>query len=390
MSFHTLFIKSTIYGFALLVVVMFLLKNNEKWKFRIFGLLAIMLPLAGFSSLEYITLKTRWDTAILGDYTTFNYRDVHKNFNKLKDVMLEGEYPKKGRMHKDGFELYWPIDSPGFHINKYGLRTRDPGEKNIGDYRIAVLGGSTIWSRFVVDKETIPQLLEARFHKAGEQNVEVYNLGLEGMTFPTSLRLLKKFQPLYRFDEAIFYQGVNEFGVHGRRIPDDVNIDTQHQGPPPALFNYANQFLLFKAATALYLDWTHPDVSADNPKMVKWLNGKMEWYSKTYDEAMAYCRQEGLKCEYFIQPTLFNKKKRTSVEDVLYRNFSRSHPYLETSYRAMTKLVLEKYPDTHHDVTDALKDFDRPSYQDWCHATGEAHDVISKAIFAKLAEEGKR
>ncbi len=383
MDLHVVFLKAAIYGFALALAAAFLLRRNPRWRNRCFILLFILFPFTALSALEYSLAKLRWDAWLLGDYETIVDRRLHKDYELFTSRIeaVDPDYSKHDRVEVDGFRVYRPIRVEGFHINRYGLRAREPVPKRAGVRRIAVLGGSTVWSRYVLDDDTIPGYLERYYRAAGRNNVEVYNLGLEGMTFATALRLLEKFQPVYRFDQAVFYQGVNDFnytGWNGQDAAATAGTRLRRVGAS------IEQFRLVKFLRAAYREWTRPAPTADDPVLQEWLEAKVAAHGRNHRAARDYCRAQRLRCDFFLQPILFHKNRKAAPEEVFWRNTSRDHPYLEAAYRGAVIRVTRQYPEAQHDVTDALRDFPAVAFMDWNHATAPGHERIARRIFESL------
>jgi len=79
----------------------------------------------------------------------------------------------------DGFRLYKPWRGDGIVINEVGLRTKSPTPKQLGEWRIAVTGGSAVWGWHVWDVDTISVQLQQLFDRNGYHNISVYNFGIE-------------------------------------------------------------------------------------------------------------------------------------------------------------------------------------------------------------------
>lgn len=388
MDWHVVFLKVAIYGFLLAFAAAFLLRRNKRWRSRCFVLLFILFPFAALSALEYSLVRLRWDTWLLGDYETIVDKRLHKDYELFAGRILavDPEYFRHDRVEVDGFRVYRPIRVEGFHINRYGLRTREPAPKRAGVWRIAVLGGSTVWSRYVLDHDTIPGYLERYYRAAGRNDVEVYNLGLEGMTFATALRLLEKFQPVYRFDQAVFYQGVNDLNFKGWNGRDAAAAESTRLRQAGV---FVEQFRLMKFLRAAYREWTRPAPAADDPVLQEWLEAKVAAYVRHHRAARDYCRAQRLRCDFFLQPALFHKNRKTAQEEIFWRNTARDNPYLETAYRAAVIRVMRQSPAAQRDVTDVLRDFPAVAFMDWNHATAAGHERIARRIFESL-NDGKR
>jgi len=381
MDYRALYIKGAVYSFIFLFGIAYLLRRSIVWRNRCFAVLAVVLPFAGLAVVEYATGKFRWDESLLGRYDVIVDESQNKDLAEwvARIRAVDPGYEQRGRMKRDGFEFYYPITIRGLHINSLGLRAPEPTRKSPGTRRIAVLGGSTVWSRYVFDNETIPGYLERYFHAAGADGVEVYNLGLEGMSYSTSVRLLKKLQPLYQFDQAVFYHGVNDLSFKGR----DLRGGTQNSRQRAGWINELNQSYLFRFLQAAYREATRPEVRGDEPDLLRITRVMTGRYIETFGEAEKYCADQGLRCSYFLQPALFDKMPKSESEALIWRNYSRDHPYLQAVYDRAVANLMAGLP-RHYDLTGVLADTRESVFMDWCHATAQANAMIARAIYKRI------
>lgn len=92
-------------------------------------------------------------------------------------------------------------------LNNLGYRGKAPSDtKAVGDYRVFMLGGSTVFN----GEPPISVLLEEKFRREGKDNVEVYNFGVvsstSGMELARILFEISDLQP----DLIIMYNGGND------------------------------------------------------------------------------------------------------------------------------------------------------------------------------------
>ncbi len=67
-----------------------------------------------------------------------------------------------------------------YDISSQGLRDREYGPKQSGEYRIAMLGDSFTFGWSAAQQHTLSVLLEEKFHQHGRNNITVINLGTGG------------------------------------------------------------------------------------------------------------------------------------------------------------------------------------------------------------------
>src|SRR5262249_3177933 len=74
---------------------------------------------------------------------------------------------------RDGILLYKPWRGDGIVINDDGLRTKSPMPKRLGEWRVAVTGGSAVWGAYVRDVDTIPVQLQQLLDRKSYANISV-------------------------------------------------------------------------------------------------------------------------------------------------------------------------------------------------------------------------
>ena len=113
-------------------------------------------------------------------------------------------------------------------INNEGLRGIEINTKKIDDYRIIVVGGSTIFGTGVEEDETIPYYLENKFKLTNlDKDVDVINAGIPSAWSETEKNLI--YQKLLSFnpDLIIVYDGWNDL---------DRYVGSQNFGANPILW----------------------------------------------------------------------------------------------------------------------------------------------------------
>ena len=153
---------------------------------------------------------------------------------------------------QDGVLLYKPWRGNGIVINEDGLRTKSPIPKRLGEWRVAVTGGSAVWGAHVRDVDTIPVQLQQLLDQNGYSNISVYNFGIQGVGIASELALLRRFSELYSIDQVIFYTGGNDAT---RSYLEAMTPPGTH---PPSLFAGSNPFELIKVIRALQAKFIKP------------------------------------------------------------------------------------------------------------------------------------
>src|SRR5215831_6123727 len=135
------------------------------------------------------------------DKSILNKKDHHSP----PYLMSAGRFTRR-----DGVMLYKPWHGEGIVINEVGLRTKSPTPKQLGEWRIAVTGGSAVWGAYVLDVDTIPVQLQQLLDRSGHHDISVYSFGIEAHEITDELTLLRRFRELYSIDQVIFYTGGND------------------------------------------------------------------------------------------------------------------------------------------------------------------------------------
>ncbi len=97
-----------------------------------------------------------------------------------------------------------------FSSNGDGFRGRAFEPKRPGVIRIVCIGDSSTFGWGVDDEYTYPTLLEARVHRAGGPDVEVFNLGIPGFTSRHGLGVLRHYALDLEPDIFVFSFGAND------------------------------------------------------------------------------------------------------------------------------------------------------------------------------------
>ncbi len=110
--------------------------------------------------------------------------------------------------------LYRRARSKHYNINSLGFRGGEVKSKKKNAFRVAVLGGSTVFGVLQSDVQTIPSFLEKRLRQIyPDRDVQVYNLGIEGYTFQREIALIRHLEARIDPDLVIFYHGWNDMSM---------------------------------------------------------------------------------------------------------------------------------------------------------------------------------
>jgi hypothetical protein len=277
----------------------------------------------------------------------------------------------------DGVMLYRPWQGEGVAINDLGLRTQPPTAKMPGERRIAITGGSAVWGWRVLDADTIPAQVQQALRRAGA-NVTVYNFGLEAQTVAQELILLKRFRDIYAIDRVLFYTGANNV------VYDYVGGD----GPAAAAFaSETTGFELIKAARRLSAFWSQPS-AADLARLDDSVLPRLARENSLREgigAADAYCRAEGLQCDFALQPLLPLRKPRVGSEVRVAAALQRLYPRLDVLAERMYRDVITAGPAGRvHDLSDVFDQVVQPVFVDIVHVNETGNRMAAAAASAIL------
>jgi len=345
---------------AFLLVLAIAIASIGRLRQLMFYALVIMLPAIFLAVLETaaIALHLADRVALLEDNSVYDRRGRWPA-HLMSDARM---------INTDGLRLYRPWQGDGVVINDLGLRTQRPQTKQPGEWRIALTGGSTAWGFRVGDKDTIAAQLERALQHRGYRNVSVYNFGIEGVELKSELALLKRFREIYAIDQAIFYTGGNNvMGAYmdGRPWPNQATGFTSLE--------------LFKAWTRLVARNSPPinvPDANDRSRMRQSHN-----LGAGIEAATEYCRTAGLKCDFALQPWLFNRAHPAGTESAMKRTIEAMFPGMSELWSEMYESALAAEPADHvHDLRNALDTVGSQVFADLLHINETGNSAIGKRL----------
>ena len=269
----------------------------------------------------------------------------------------------------DAVKLYRPWQGDGITINGLGLRTEMPQPKQPGEWRIAVTGGSTVWGYHVIDADAIPAQLAQTLHDRGYGKVMVYNFGIEGAELGSELALLRRFRETYAIDQVLFYTGGN----------DVLWLYLAEQPSRNATAGFVSLELV-KAWSRLVLR-LHPSAANKiDPEILARMRQSSS-LGKSIVAADEYCRINGLKCDFALQPWLFTRAHPMGSEGALMRTIDGLNPGLIELWNDIYASTLAVGPVGHtYDLRDALDDVGTPIFADVLHMNETGNKAIAQRL----------
>jgi len=285
-------------------------------------------------------------------------------------------------------------------LNNLGYRGDQPSiHKKEGEYRVFVVGGSTVF----MGSPTIPEILENIFHENGYDNVNVYNFGtissVSGMELALLVYEISDFKP----DLVIFYNGINDI--------DLPNTWDPRPGYPMNFIVYENHPLLESdlkryplipliAYGSNILRYLKPDYFTDEfipldktRKEVRY--GSDQWRNEIGRKYVNHCYKaylysKAINAQFiaFFQPSLYFRDHMTEYEKKIYNQDQAKH------YIASREKVRHHYKEYSKDnsdfklidISDIYDNYKDPVFKDRMHTFRWAKDIVAKEIFGHIKE----
>jgi lysophospholipase L1-like esterase len=317
----------------------------------------------------------------------------------------------KGFLNEAKSPFWLPMDFPGEHYSVAdNLRTTTDAPDTY-EHTIYVFGGSTVFSRQVPDRYTIPSYLQRFLNAEFGSRFRVVNIGVDGYGVYQQYKRLQQ-MPLLPGDVVIFYDGENDTLLitrsalyQGYPVPptmqDPADIDLEKN--PDSVQEKRYQILLAIHNLLKFLgryseffhliqthNWQLSQHPVDDPE---WLDSLVEDYVENYHqiilEAQEHTSSQGAVFLHYLQPTLFAQTELTPHEELILDSFSKDY-----TYRAIQQAYIQSNPElisagVHAvDLTGILAPDLRPGrvdiYSDHCHINHIGNRMVAQAIFEDL------
>jgi len=172
--------------------------------------------------------------------------------------------------------------------NRFGMRAPDyPAEKKPGNFRILMLGDSTLWGGTLLDQEQIyPRILEKSLNRnLGGKKVEIMNMGVNSWGPFHMLRYVMKFGV---FDSDLVIICAPKIDIH-RGCYEIVRLPFFCVGRPPRL-------ALEEIFLHLFLRYRMRLINRPSPQSME---HRSRMGMKTFVKLAAYLEKAG--CEVFVE-----------------------------------------------------------------------------------------
>ncbi|MFC1704324.1 SGNH/GDSL hydrolase family protein [Candidatus Omnitrophota bacterium] len=377
---------------------------NQFWKMTklvvIWIVILEVLGCIGFFALRPFVRRTPYDATLS---------------KMLPHPLLRGfEEMQSGFLHYDP-NLGWYDKT-----RRFGEVRRELLPKRSGEYRVFILGGSTVDGTGARNKsESIAKRLEHYLNQSSSFNgkkVIVYNEGISGYYSKQELLLLAtKILPFQEPDMIVVLDGVNDFIDH---TVSKISLDRIYSGswhyrelqhtkamdeitsPRGACLNAANwmvAFIVKKTYLGNFLDFGYRILTDRANGLLDHflvLNPRLEPSNEVPEYIVDYyldnifmmkslCDGQNVKFYWFPQPTLFLKESLTNSEDESFKKYSEDFwNNFRKFYEEMSKKAGVRFSKSEffHDLSTSLSTLEHTAYIDVCHYTPVAQDAIAKLM----------
>ncbi|MBT6395743.1 MAG: SGNH/GDSL hydrolase family protein [Nitrospinaceae bacterium] len=290
-------------------------------------------------------------------------------------------------------------------LNKLGFRGELPGKKKKGEFRIIVLGGSTVFLGTSVRK-SIPGQIEKLIHEKGLSHVKVYNWGVASVVSGQELSTLIHTAVDYQPDLVIAYDGLNDIFSKYADYDPRPGYPTNFIPYEVGLRLIAGRWTLEEMTLAVFrkshivrkIFFVH--LGGMHTHKIK-LRKEAGYRTQRWEEEIArkyvgnqtkMCRIGsgfGFKFASFLQPMIQQKKNLTKNERP-FRYGKKYSEYILRIYeksRAGFRLAqksLEKTKCIFADISDVYKNDKRDVYYDMGHTFDYAKPAVAKVIVSHV------
>ncbi|MDT7540306.1 MAG: hypothetical protein QOE33_210 [Acidobacteriota bacterium] len=335
-----------------------------------------------------------------------NYPKPYVEFTAEPGATLPAKYFQFGK-------LPFKVSSGAETLNELGLRDKLPPADKAGEYRIILLGGSTIWAGFPLSNSIAGQL-ESRFRRDGHDNVRVYNWGVPAYVSGQELSLLAHSALDYDPDLIIVYDGANDAyltyggdprpGYPFRWILHEDGLNELRNRvagglPPAASLVSASRFLT--AALTQFgnsrLDYYARDVqrlrASAGYGTEAWAEAVADTYARNQRKMCTVAQGAHAKMATFLQPTVAFKRPLVGNENSYAEGAEFQH-YAADIYARMRRDVEATNSFNRgggcysFDVSDIFSDYPEEIYVDLVHVTNDTNAYIASRIYDRLKEAG--
>lgn len=274
------------------------------------------------------------------------------------------------------------------NVNSFGFRGDEISkEKSDEEYRIFVVGGSTIFGAGALsDKQTIPGFLQSKIDQNNfQKSFEVINAGVPGANSVREHHYIKNFLLEFDPDMIIIYDGLNDAA--------NAIIQKNDLGAPPSeqiqetqtdIDNFISKNFQFYRTPFVMNFWmfeTTKNHSFDDRIIAEM---KRNWEER-WTDVCEIGKSESIEVVIIIQPILGTSGKELFGDEIEIAKSKNS----QLLNRAIDELSgsLENLPDsctTTNDLRTVFHEIKRPIFYDEGHMNDIGNEIVAEKIFETI------
>lgn len=324
--------------------------------------------------------------------------------------------PVPYRMHSGLPNATYKIDSPGAHdeetiedtLNALGFRGKLPPKNKMGEYRIIILGGSTVLNRQSTVEKSMAGKLEKHFRDDGFHQVKVYNWGVIAYVSGQELSLMLNEVTDYQPDLVIVYDGANDvqhrwsydprpgypynFLVYEEgmaRMNNNIDVGDVIWG---TLHSSKLLSLVFKRSLVFQiLDYQRLREQVAY-QTVEWEKAIVASYINNINKMCSVAHGFGFKIAVFLQPVV-QFKAPLSEEEIMVSGNEPFQGFVRRLYDGISEeiLVLKKRHEAdsecgYYDFHEILSNRPEKIFKDYVHVTDSGRAIIVDQIYSELID----
>lgn len=271
-------------------------------------------------------------------------------------------------------------------INSHGFRGDEISDEKNEDYRIIIIGGSTVFGAgSSSDQTTIPAYLEEFFKQSNfESNIEIINGGIPSAYSYTEEYLMKNSIVNLKPDLVIVYDGGNDAAgryVEEYKIPGIANVKKESL----SFFDTIKQFVLnVDYKTPIVITQIISGIGSNFPIDDVTKKKTVESWENRLENICEHNEINGISTIIAIQPLVGNGEKPLSKDELAIVK-SEKHKETFLIREEMSKSVdkLSETCDVVVDLKNIFDNVDEPIFYDHVHTSDKGNYIISERIFEK-------
>jgi len=286
-------------------------------------------------------------------------------------------------------------DSETIHINNHGFRGDDISiAKTQGQYRIFMLGGSTMQGDLVADYQTIPYYLQQLFNQRNpELNIQVINAGCSSChSFHETNKIKEK---IINFDpDLIFvYDGWNDAvrevpnKLKGKISNAQIHVQEEQMSVIIEVSEFLRNFEIFPTINRIinyggdsYLSLNRTIVEYDG----RYTDEKIPEWVDRWNNTCNYLETHGINSVISVQPLLGSSNRELTKEEKLwYTRYDNEHLLRDLEKYASHLSKLQDCTLT-LDLRDGFDYVNKPLFFDNGHVGPLGNKIMAERIYMEI------